>query len=106
MKNVSVSSVTRIVFFVSSVFIALSSYAATLTGRVVRVADGDTIAILEGRTQHKIRLAGIDAPEKKQAYGHASRKRLASLIASQTVTVEWNKVDKYGRKVGKILYNG
>ncbi len=52
----------------------------------------DTLTILDGNyKQHKIRLAGIDAPERKQAYGLASRKHLASIVASQQVTVEYQK---------------
>jgi endonuclease YncB( thermonuclease family) len=78
--------------------------ADTLTGRIVKVADGDTITVLQDNTQHRIRLQGIDAPERKQPYGNASRKHLASLVAGKTVTVQWNKRDRYGRIVGKVLY--
>ena len=46
--------------------------AATLTGKVVKVADGDTITILVGTEQHRIRLQGIDAPERRQPFGKAS----------------------------------
>ncbi len=56
--------------------------------------------------QHKIRLAGIDAPERKQAYGLASRKHLASIVAGKQVTVEYKKRDRYGRIVGKVLLDG
>ena len=77
--------------------------ADTLTGRVVKVSDGDTITVLTGRFQHRVRLAGIDAPEIKQPFGQASRKHLASMIAGKIVTVEWHKRDKYGRIVGKII---
>lgn len=78
------------------------AHADTLTGRVVKVSDGDTITVLTGRTQHRVRLAGIDAPEIKQPFGQASRKHLASMVAGKTVTVEWSKRDRYGRKVGKV----
>ncbi len=74
-----------------------------LTGRVVKVADGDTITVLENNTQYKIRLQGIDAPERKQAFGNASRKRLASLVAGKTVTVKWDKRDRYRRIVGFVI---
>ncbi len=56
--------------------------------------------------QHKIRLAGIDAPERRQAYGLASRKHLASIVAGKQVTVEYQKRDRYGRIVGKVLLDG
>lgn len=81
--------------------------ADTLTGKVIRIADGDTITVLDaGRQQHKIRLAGIDAPEKAQAYGNRSRQKLADMVFSRTVIVEWDKRDRYGRLVGKVMVNG
>lgn len=81
--------------------------AETLSGRVVHVADGDTITVLDVRNQqHKIRLAGIDAPERKQAYGNASKKHLASLVAGKAVSVDWQKRDKYKRIIGKVLLDG
>jgi endonuclease YncB( thermonuclease family) len=84
--------------------VGFSTYADVLSGHVVRVVDGDTITVLdEGRQQHKVRLAGIDAPETKQPYGQASRKHLGELVASKTVAVEWTKHDKYGRIVGKVM---
>ena len=48
----------------------------------------------------------MDAPKRKQAYGLASRKHLASIVAGQQVTVEYGKRDRYGRSVGKVLVNG
>lgn len=81
--------------------------AETYVGRVVRVADGDTITVLDqGHTQHKVRLAGIDAPEKRQPFGQASRQHLASLVADRTVTVETTKRDRYRREVGKVVVDG
>ena len=81
--------------------------ANTLLGKVINVADGDTITVLEDTyTQHKIRLTGIDAPEKRQAFGNVSKQSLADMVAGQSVAVEWVKVDKYGRKVGKVLLAG
>jgi endonuclease YncB( thermonuclease family) len=82
-------------------------YAATLTGKVVGVSDGDTITVLDDqKVQHKIRLAGIDAPEKKQAFGQVSKDHLAKQVFSKFVTVDYSKSDKYGRLVGKILLDG
>lgn len=85
---------------------ALPSQAATLTGRVVKVSDGDTITVLEGTTQHKIRLMGIDAPEKAQPFGNRSKQALANNIAGKTVEVEYNKKDRYQRIIGKVTYMG
>ena len=78
-----------------------------LTGKVVKVVDGDTIyALDETLTRHKIRLAGIDAPERNQPYGLASRKHLGSLVAGKTVVLEYTKHDQYGRIVAKVLIDG
>lgn len=86
--------------------LALPTQAATLTGRVVKVSDGDTITVLEGTTQHKIRLMGIDAPERAQPFGNRSKQALANNIAGKTVEVEYNKKDRYQRIIGKVTYMG
>ena len=87
--------------------LACTAYAETVIGRVVGVADGDTITVLDAdKVQHKIRLAGIDAPEKRQVFGSVSKQSLVEQVAGQSVAVEWVKVDKYGRKVGKVLLAG
>lgn len=87
--------------------LALHAHADALTGKVVGVADGDTITVLDDtNTQHKIRLSGINAPEKKQPFGQRSKQSLSDLVFSKTVTVETNKVDKYKRNVGKVLVDG
>ena len=84
--------------------VSLSASADTLYGRVVAVADGDTVTVLdETKRQHKIRLMGIDAPEKKQAFGNRSKQSLSGLAFNRQVTVEYDKKDKYGRTVGKII---
>ena len=82
-------------------------FADTLTSQVIRVADGDTVTVLDyGKTQHKIRLQGIDAPERGQPYGKASGKRLSGLVDGRFVVVEYEKRDRYGRVVGKVLLSG
>ena len=89
------------VFVVCS--LALSVQAETLTGRVVGVADGDTVTVLDAdRQQHKIRLQGIDAPEKAQPFGQRSKENLSGLVFNKDVRVEWEKQDKYKRIVGKV----
>ena len=79
----------------------------TLNGRVVRVADGDTVTVLDGNdVQHRIRLSGIDAPELHQAFGTQSKKSLSDLVFGKDVTVLYDKADQYGRLVGKIILDG
>lgn len=73
-------------------------------GRVVGVTDGDTITVLDdSNVQHKVRLMGIDAPEKSQAFGNVSRQHLAARMFSKTVTVVYSKTDRYRREIGKVL---
>jgi len=80
------------------------SAASVLEGAVVKIADGDTITVLDSnKEQHRVRISGIDAPEKSQLFGKASRKRLGELVARKEVRVEFNKYDRYGRIVGKVL---
>jgi endonuclease YncB( thermonuclease family) len=87
------------------VFLTFSTAQAfTLVGRVIGITDGDTITVLDSeKTEHKIRLMGIDAPEKKQGYGNESKKALSNYIYQKEVTVEYKKQDRYKRKVGKII---
>lgn len=96
--------------FLVSLFLLVAtqwSHAEVISGKVVRVADGDSITVLDAQMrQHKIRLAGIDAPERRQAFGHRAQEFLASLVAYQQVDIETEKTDKYGRSVGKVLLQG
>lgn len=85
-------------------FWSISASAATLVGQVVGVTDGDTVTVLdEQKQQHKVRLAGIDAPEKKQPFGQRSKESLSDAVFGKRVSVEWDKFDRYGRIVGKIV---
>src|SRR6267378_1738684 len=81
--------------------------AQTFIGHVVRVADGDTITVLDSsNTQHRIRLEGIDAPESHQAFGTQSKNNLSDMVFRKDVTVVYQKTDQYGRLVGKIVLEG
>lgn len=82
------------------------AYAELLNGKVVGVSDGDTITVLDSaKSQHKIRLVGIDAPEKAQAFGQASKKTLSDLVFSKDVVISWEKRDRYQRILGKVFLN-
>ena len=86
---------------------AYLSAAQSLTGRVVRIADGDTITVLDSaNTQHRIRLEGIDAPESLQAFGARSKQSLSQMVFDRDVTIVYQKTDPYGRLVGKITFDG
>lgn len=84
--------------------------AYQITGKVVNVADGDTITVRDGSENYRIRLASIDAPEKGngsnrpgQPYGEASRRFLAGEVAGKEVTLECFEEDRYGRHICNVL---
>ena len=69
------------------------------SAKVISVADGDTLTVLLNRKRYKVRVAGIDAPEKGQAFGQKSKKRLSGLIFGKQVFGVRESLDKYGRNV-------
>lgn len=80
---------------------------ADVAGKVVGISDGDTVTILDGlNRQVKVRLAGIDAPENGQPFGQLSKQTLSECAFGRSAAVEGNKVDRYGRLVGKVHVNG
>jgi len=84
--------------------IARGVSAETLYGRVVGVADGDTLTLLDrDNRQHKIRISGIDAPEKGQPFGEVSRQNLARLVFDRNVRAECYKEDRYRRQVCRLF---
>jgi len=83
---------------------SICANADELTGRVVDVSSGDSITIMDAsNTELKVRLSGIDAPEKQQPFGLESKKSLSDLINGKEVTVNWIKRDYHKRVVGKVL---
>ena len=89
------------------VLLAVPASAAVIEGRVVAVADGDTVTVLDARKrQHKVRLTGIDAPEKRQPFGEASRQHLAGLVFGRAVEARCPKRDRYGRWLCKLRVDG
>lgn len=78
----------------------------TFTGKVVGVSDGDTIKVMHNGKQEKIRLYGIDTPEKKQAFGQAAKRFTADMVAGKEVSVEVVTTDRYGRTVGVVKVGG
>ena len=103
--SIAMQSIIRLIL-IFALFVS-NSNAGELQGRVVKVVDGDSITILDAHNvQHKIRLSGIDAPEKAQPYGEVSRRSLAEIVAGKDVVVETTKKDRYGRVVGKVLVDG
>lgn len=81
----------------------LGSASSPYSAKVIGVADGDTLTVLrDDRTQVRIRLWGVDAPESGQDWGDRSRRRLVETIIGKTVRVEPVETDRYGRTVARI----
>jgi endonuclease YncB( thermonuclease family) len=86
---------------------ATPTAAIEFVGKVVGVTDGDTLTVLTAqRQQHRVRLSGIDAPERRQAFGQVSKQHLSDLAYDKTVSVVFHKRDRYKRILGKVLVNG
>lgn len=90
---------------VAAVFgLAAACAHADLEGRVVGISDGDTLTVLDAdRVQHRVRLAGIDAPERGQPFGQRAKEMLSACAYQQHAAVVGSKIDRYGRVVGKVL---
>ena len=85
----------------------LSAQAETLEGKVVKIADGDTLTLLtSSNEQVKVRLAGIDTPERKQPFGNRAKQALSSLAFQKQALVEIETKDRYGRTVGVVFVDG
>ncbi len=87
----------------SIALVASQTLAADFTGRVVGVSDGDTITVLHNGKGERIRLHGIDCPEKRQAFGNRAKQFTSTLVFGKTVTVQALDQDRYGRTVGVVL---
>lgn len=92
------SIITLLLFALSS-----SVAAASFSGKVIAITDGDTIVVLaEDRQQIKIRLAEIDAPEKTQAFGTESKHSLSDMCFRKESVVDIAGKDRYGRTIGRV----
>lgn len=92
---------------VSIFALAQMALADGFSGRVVRIKDGDTIAVLNDRNQEiSVRMHQIDAPEKRQAFGQRSKQSLSDLVYGKVVSVEMTGDKSYERPVGTIFVNG
>ena len=92
--------------FASSLLLALLA-TTPVSGRVVAVADGDTITVLaEGHREVRVRLAEIDTPESRQPWGKRAKQALSRKVFGQRGDVEVLDVDRYGRSVGRVRLDG
>ena len=97
------------IFSVLLLAVVLTAPAAAerLTGRIIHVADGDTVTLLTAQKESvRIRLSGIDAPEKRQPFGTRSKEKMAACAYGKNAVVETHKKDRYGRRVGIVTVAG
>lgn len=90
----------------SLIFLSTPFICFSWSGKVVSVVDGDTIKVLHDGKEEKIRLYGIDAPEKDQAFGQKAKDFTASMVAGKDVDVQGNDTDRFERTVGLVTVNG
>lgn len=83
----------------------LATLSFAFSGKVIKVADGDTITVLRDGEKVRVRFYGIDAPEKKQEYGIKSLDVLKKMIDGKIVEIDVKDKDQYGRVVGEVYYN-
>ncbi len=83
--------------------ITSATLAPDFTGKVVGVTDGDTITVLHNGKGEKIRLAGIDCPERGQAYGTRAKQFMSALVFRKTVRVYYQAQDRYARTIDTVL---
>jgi endonuclease YncB( thermonuclease family) len=95
--------ILRRALFALLLLTTLPAWAETLTGRVVAIADGDTLTLLTSDLrQVKVRLHGIDTPEARQPFGNRARQALADMAFQKPARVEVQDTDRYGRTVGRV----
>ena len=87
-------------------FATTGGVAGEITGKVIAVADGDTITVLIGHREIKVRLTEIDAPEKKQAFWSRSKQSLSDLCFGKTATLAEHGKDRYGRTLARVTCAG
>ena len=86
----------------AALFLAHTAHA-DFSGPVIRVLDGDTIEVLHNNRAERIRLNGIDCPEKGQAYGKRAKQAASELVFGKEVTLQTHGKDKYGRTIADVL---
>ena len=101
---ISGMKIFNILFLLSLSLLCNAEYFENL--KIKRVVDGDTVHTFYGDEIFKIRLTEIDAPERDQPFGKASTEHLKSLLKEGRVDVDISGTDKYGRKLGRLYWQG
>lgn len=99
---------TRLGYAAAALLLALllpaPAPAAALSGKVVKVVDGDTLVVGRDGVSYRIRLLAIDAPEYRQPYGREARQALEKQVGGKWVTVRYEEKDRYDRYLGTVYY--
>jgi len=94
----------RLVAVLFLLILPIAAFAADYPARVVGITDGDTLTVLKAdRTQVKIRLAGIDAPETGQDFGSRAKQAASEMAFGKDVTIRPTDMDRYGRTVAEVI---
>jgi len=102
-----IKSIFFALVFLPVLFLNQAFVRNTISGKVVSVADGDTITVLDSNnTQHKIRIYGVDCPENHQDYGQKAKQFTSEMVFGKTVEVKVMDTDRYGRTVGIVNVDG
>lgn len=84
-------------------FAPINLYAADFSGPVVTVLDGDTIEVLHSQHPERVRLSGIDCPEKRQAFGQRAKQAASAFAFGMDVIIQTHVYDKYRRTIGNVI---
>ena len=100
---------STLALFLTSLLLHVVVHAADLQrlpDKIVRIVDGDTLVLEAEGIRHRVRLAGIDAPERNQPWGQASTRELRRQVAGEPIVVDWYKRDRWERVIGIVRLNG
>jgi len=103
----SLWDVTRLSLSALGLSLSLGAFCAELQGKVTAIADGDTLSVLDNlQVLHRVRVSGIDAPERRQPHSDKAKAHLSQLLYGKSVEVHWTKRDQHGRIIGLVLVDG
>src|SRR5262249_9813156 len=102
-KTLTLVSARGLILLALCLFAVSAVNAADFSGPVVSVLDGDTIEVLHNNRAERIRLNGIDCPEKGQAYGERAKQAASQLVFGKDVTLQTYGKDKYGRTIADVF---
>lgn len=104
MNNQSpIASIWRLLPYAIVIFLPFNVWGSDWTDSVIRILDGDTIEVLHNQHPERIRLSGIDCPEKGQPYGQRAKQAASELVFGKEVALQTHNKDKYGRTIADVL---